>query len=558
MSRHDRSRGFLALGVAAVSSPLLPTWKIFCLRLNFVLGAFLAMSAGAAAAEPPKRGGILTYMIPADGGPSLDGHRETTYAVVHATAPFYSVLIRVNPDDPASTTDFTCDLCTAMPQSADEGRTYTFKIRKGVKFHDGSPLTAQDVAASWNKIVFPPPGVASARQNNFVMVDSITAPDDETLVIKLKYATLSFLPALADPYAYIYSKKILDQDMHWYEKNIMGSGPFKLVDYQIGQAIKGARNPDYYHPGQPYLDGFVAIFAPKQSVRTDAIRADRAALEFRSLPPSARDQLVKELGDQIQVQESDWNCGNVLTPNHQKKPFDDVRVRRALFLAIDQWRGAAALSKIAIIRTVGGIVFPDSPLAATKEELEQMVGFWPDIDKARAEARRLLKEAGQENLTFELLNRNVDQPYKYVGTWLVDEWSKVGIKATQRVIPTAPWLDAMRSGDFTVALQANCQNVVNPVADVGRWLPHEVHRENFGYFADPAQVEIYDRMLRETNLDKVRVLMRQYETHINQQAHQLMVTWWYRIVPMRSYVKGWKITSSHYLNQDLANIWLDK
>ena len=259
----------------------------------------------------------------------------------------------------------------------------------------------------------------------------------------------------------------------------------------------------------------MAIFAPKQSVRTDAIRADRAALEFRSLPPSARDQLVKELGDKITVQESDWNCGNVVTPNHQKKPFDDVRVRKALFLAIDQWKGAQALSKIAIIKTVGSIVFPGSPLAATKEELQQMIGYWPDIEKSRAEARRLLKEAGQENLAFELLNRNVDQPYKIVGTWLVDEWSKVGLKATQKVVPTGPWLDAMRSGDFTVALEANCQNVVNPIADVGRWLPHEVQRENYGYFSDPEMVDIYNRMLKETDVDKARVLMRQFDTRIN-------------------------------------------
>ena len=152
--------------------------EISRLCLRSAVAAVLACGATAAAAEAPKRGGVLTYMIPADGGPSLDGHRETTYAVVHATAPFYSVLIRVNPDDPASTTDFRCDLCTEMPKPTDSGLTYTFKIRKGVKFHDGSPLTAQDVAASWNKIVHPQKGVASARENNFVMVDTITAPDD--------------------------------------------------------------------------------------------------------------------------------------------------------------------------------------------------------------------------------------------------------------------------------------------------------------------------------------------------------------------------------------------
>jgi peptide/nickel transport system substrate-binding protein len=542
---------------AAVLWRSVPTGLIFT-SLKWVFAMVIVFCATAAIAEAPKRGGVLTYMIPADAGPSFDGHRETTYAVVHSTAPFYSVLIRVNPSDPASTTDFRCDLCTEMPKPTDNGLTYTFKIRKGVKFHDGSPLSAQDVAASWNKIVHPPTGVASARQNNFAMVDTITAPDDDTVVFKLKFASLTFLPALADPFAYIYSKKKLDQDMHWYEKNIMGSGPFKLADFQVGQSVKGERNPDYYHSGQPYLDGFVGIFAPKQAVRTDAIRADRAALEFRSLPPSARDQLVKELGDKITVQESDWNCGNVVTPNHKRKPFDDVRVRRALFLAVDQWKGAQALSKIAIIKTVGSIVFPGSPLAATKEELQQLAGYWPDIEKSRAEARRLLKEAGQENLTFELLNRNVDQPYKIVGTWLVDEWSKVGIKASQKVVPTGPWFDGMRSGNFDVVLEANCQNVVNPIADVGRWLPHEVYSENYGYFSDQQMIDIYNRMLRETDVAKARLLMRQFEKRINDEAHQLAVTYWYRIVPMRSYVKGWKISPSHYLNQDLANIWLDK
>jgi len=196
MHRRDATHSFLEIGHFAVSPSLPPMRSIFHSGLKFVLGALLALGAGAAAAEPPKRGGILTYMIAADGGPSLDGHRETSFAVIQATAPFYSVLIRVDPDNPASTTDFKCDLCTELPQPTDNGLTYTFKIRKGVKFHDGSPLTAHDVAASWNKIVHPAPGVASARQNNFVMVDSIVAPYDETVVLKLKFTTLSYLTAL--------------------------------------------------------------------------------------------------------------------------------------------------------------------------------------------------------------------------------------------------------------------------------------------------------------------------------------------------------------------------
>ncbi len=128
--------------------------------------AIVALTLPATAEETPKRGGTLTYMIPADAPPSFDGHRESTYATVHAVAPFYSVLIRVNPDNPSSTTDLVCDLCTADADSRPTtGRTYTFKIREGVKWHDGSPLTAADVAASFNEIIFPPDrGPERARQ----------------------------------------------------------------------------------------------------------------------------------------------------------------------------------------------------------------------------------------------------------------------------------------------------------------------------------------------------------------------------------------------------------
>ena len=515
--------------------------------------------APARAAETPKRGGILTYMIPADAPPSLDGHRETTYATVHSAAPFYSVLVRLDPNDPADTTKFVCDLCTEVPKPTDDGKTYTFKIRSGVTFQDGSPLTAADIAASWNEIIFPPKGVSSARESWYTMVDSVNAPDATTVVFKLKYATSAFMPALADPYAWIYEKRILDKDPNWYQKNIMGSGPFWFDKYELGQSISGKRNPNYYHKGLPYLDGFVGIYSPKQAVRVDAIRADRAAMEFRGLPPAAVNQLKQELGDKIKVQTSDWNCGNLITPNSKRKPFDDVRVRKALLLAIDQWHGAPALAKIANVHTVGGVVFPGSPLAAKKEELQKLAGFGPDINKARAEAKRLLKEAGQENLSFKLLNRNVDQPYKFVGTWIIDEWSKIGVHATQEVVPTGPWFEHMRNGDFDVVVEANCNGVVNPLMDVQKYLPRAAFNENYGGYEDQTLIDTYNKMLRETDFTKQRALMRAFETRvIDTEAYEWPMLWWNRIIPERSYVHGWKISPSHYVNQDLATIWLDK
>ncbi len=533
---------------------------------TWLMAGVLIVLGSAAAAAPPteeeapaKRGGVLTYMIPADAPPSFDGHREGTFATLQAMAPFYSVLIRINPENPSSTTDFVCDLCTAIPQPTDGGTTYTFKIREGVKWHDGSPLSAADVAASWEHIVHPPKGVLSPRQSWYEMVNKIEAPDPTTVVFHLQFATSAFLPALADPFTFIYKKAMLNQDPRWYENNVLGSGPFKFAAYETGQAIKGVRNPDYYRKGLPYLDGFTAIFADKQAVRVEAIRSDRAAIEFRGLPPAARDELKGALGDKLEVQESDWNCGSLVLPNHQHKPFDDARVRRALSLAIDRWHGAPALSKIANVRTVGGIVFPGSPLAPTKAELEQIAGFWPDIEKSRAEARRLLKEAGAEGLSFELLNRGVDQPYKYVGIWLIDEWSKIGLHVTQRVLPTGPELDALRSGNFGIVLGANCHGVPNPLMDVQDYLPGSVYTGNYGQYEDQAEVDLYNKMLRETDFANQRALMRKFEKYVvDDQAHEIWVLWWNRIIPYRSYVKGWKISPSHYINQDLATIWLDK
>src|SRR5580692_6423237 len=157
-------------------------------RLLMVAGLGLALALPAYADDTPKHGGTLTYMIPADAPPSLDGHRETTYAMVHAVAPFYSVLIRVNPENPSSTTDFVCDLCTEMPTPTDDSKTYTFKIRDGVKFHDGTPLTAADVAASWRMIVHPPEGKTSAREAIYTMVDKVEATDPSTVIFRLKFA----------------------------------------------------------------------------------------------------------------------------------------------------------------------------------------------------------------------------------------------------------------------------------------------------------------------------------------------------------------------------------
>jgi peptide/nickel transport system substrate-binding protein len=100
---------------------------------------------------------------------------------------------------------------------------------------------------------------------------------------------------------------------------------------------------------------------------------------------------------------------------------------------------------------------------------------------------------------------------------------------------------------------------VNPLIDVQKYLPHEVFSENYGQFDDKEAIDVYSKMLRETDAAKQRTLMRAFERRVlDTEAHSIVIPYWNRIVPLRAYVKGWKISPSHYLNQDLANVWLDK
>ena len=128
------------------------------------------------------------------------------------------------------------------------------------------------------------------------------------------------------------------------------------------------------------------------------------------------------------------------------------------------------------------------------------------------------------------------------------------------MVPTGPWFEAMRSGDFDVVVEANCNSVVNPVLDTQKYLPHDVFVENYGGYSDPVEADIYDEMLHETDPAKQRVLMRGYETRRSSTRRRTSSrccggTGSCRTGPT---CKGWKIGPSHYINQDLATIWLDK
>lgn len=475
------------------------------------------------------------------------------------------MLIEVNPLIPGAKSLKSPGSLAYKHTVSKDKKTYTFYLRKGVTFHDGSVLDSEDVVASWKKIVFPPEGVLSARKAMYSMVDSITAKGKYLVIFKLKFPSPAFLPALAMPYNYIYSADILKKDMRWYEQHVMGSGPFELVEYTDRVRIKGKRFKKYFQKGKPYVDEIEGIFAAKQSVYVAALESGQIQGMFRGLPPAAVSDLLKAKPKGFNVQYSTWNCSLVATPNSHKKPFSDVKVRRALNLALDRWGGSGYLAQRAIVKTVGGVSFPGHPLSPSVKQLRTLEGFGTNMKKARAQARQLLKEAGiPEGFEFTLRNRTTDQPYKVVGIWVIDQWRKIGLKVKQDTIPTnAFWASLRRPkanmGDpdaFQVQMDFNCQALVNPAVDISKYLPGAGN--NYGKYDDDVLTDLYERQSKEPNFKKQKALIWQYEQRVNAMAWTIPTLWWHRAVVTSKRLHNWNISPSHYLNMGFADIWLSK
>ena len=525
--------------------------------LRVLLTATLVMlgPVTARAQDAPRNGGELVMMVPAE-PPSYDGHREGTFGTVHPLAPHYNTLLRIDPTDRTGTRPVG-DLADSWTISPD-GLTYTFKLRPGVRFHDGSPMTSRDVKASYDKIIFPTGGVISARKGTYQAVEAVEAPDPQTVRFRLKWPETSFLVNLASPFSWIFKADILARDMRWYETNVMGTGPFKFVEHVKGSHWVAKKNPDYWDKGKPYLDGYRALFISSSSAQVAALRGERAHAQFRGLSPVDRDILVQALGSKITVQESPWDCVSLVAFNHERKPFDDKRVRRALTLALDRHGASRSLSRITVVKEVGGIQVPGTPWATPPVELEKLAGYGRDVAASRAEARRLLREAGvPDGFAFTFKNRGLPQPYEPVGIWLIDQWRQIGLTVKQEVVEASAMVSVLRKGDFDVASDAQCNFVVEPDMDISKFQSVGVSDNNYGRYKDPVLDDLYIKQARAVDPEERRRHLRAFEKRLlDEEAHYIYTLQWHRIVPLSAKVRGWTVTPSHFLNQQLDGVWL--
>ena len=219
--------------------------------------------------------------------------------------------------------------------------TYTFKLHPGVKFHDGTTLTSADVKATYDRLRNPPPGVVSTRKATFGDIGTIETPDANTVVFKMKAVNAAMLEHFASPWNCIYAAKDLAADPNAPKTKINGTGPFTFVEHVKGSHVSGKKNDNYFKKGLPYLDGFRGVFMLQAAAMLNALQGGQVLAEFRGISPAERDRLTQAMGDKIRIEESSWTLNLLVAFNVEKKPFDDVRVRKALLMAIDRWGGSA-------------------------------------------------------------------------------------------------------------------------------------------------------------------------------------------------------------------------
>jgi peptide/nickel transport system substrate-binding protein len=201
---------------------------------------------------------------------------------------------------------------------------------------------------------------------------------------------------------------------------------------------------------------------------------------------------------------------------------------------------------------------PGAEFAATEEELTKLAGFGKDSEASRKEARRLLKEAGvPEGFAFTLKNRNVKEPYEAVGVYVIDQWRKVGLNVTHLPQEGGPYFADLRAGNYETSIDFACDFMDEPDLQLFKFVSREKSPINYSKYTDQVLNDLYEKQSRATDPKERVKLIRQFEKRVlDEQAYTFHVLWWYRIIPHHARVKGWTITPSHYLNQDLRDVWL--
>jgi peptide/nickel transport system substrate-binding protein len=432
-----------------------------------------------------------------------------------------------------------------------DGMRYTFHLVQGVKFHDGQPFTSADVKVSLDRIRQPPAGVLSIRREALEAVDEVLAPDPSTVIVVLKQPNASLLAHLADGHMAIYPRHILEKEGDM-KRAIVGTGPFKLKKYTRGLSVELERNPDYFVRGRPYLDGVTLFIIPDPDSAYAAFRTGRL-LMLRLLEVSLGKRLEQDLGAKVVLQRSTGYRFRAFHMNVGQRPWDDLRVRQAVSLAIDRQASVRVVSDGE--GAVGGCMPPTSPWGLPREEIQRIPGYGSDVEASRVRGRQLLAQAGfPEGFKTTMLTR--PQPSsRRLAIFLRDQLAQIGIEASLDVQENAPAYDALHRRLFDTAPWEAAFAVADPDSVFSEFFLCRSPR-NYSSLCLPEVDEAFRRQSQTLNPEERKSLVQAMERRVLHSYGCLLLHWGNYLTAQWPQVRNWIQHPSLYNNQRMQDVWL--
>jgi peptide/nickel transport system substrate-binding protein len=470
-----------------------------------------------AIADAPKRGGVLRM--------SLDQAASVIHPMLARVNPeylvtelLYSNLTRLKPD-------MTVEPDLAISWEPNETRTeWTFRLRPGVTFHDGSPLTSEDVVASINAIL--DPKTASPGRTNVGPIKEVAAIDPLTVKFTLSGAYADLPVALTYLNARIVPAKVIASDLASLSTTANGTGPFKLVSYEPDRKIVVERNAAYYDPTRPYLDRVELLVYPDRTAEASAMMSGEIDL-LLTTTPGEYERLVKASG----VKALRTPSGQFLNINLgcDQKPFNDIRVRQALALAVDR---EATVGFVA-----GGYGTPgnDTPLNSAYHFYKNIPQKKPDI----AKAKQLLADAGYPNgIDLTLIASDRPTTRTQLGVAVREMAAAAGFRINVQTMPHATYLDQVwKKGNFYVGFY-NMQPTADAIFNLlytsnATWNETRWNNSAFDTVINAARVET-DEVKRTALYAKAQELM-------NTEVPTVISAFFDLLAAQRSYVEGYTL-----------------
>ena len=394
--------------------------------------------SGTTTSGQPKKGGTL-ILARAGEVTNLDPHKVPAFTSARVFELVYSYLMRLDEN-----LGVQPDLAESVPTTSSDGKTVTVKIRSGVKFHNGDPLTSADVKYTFDRII--DPKTAAVARSFFSDVDTITAPDATTVIFNLKNPNAALIAYMAHPNTGIVSKKLGEANADLSKKETaIGSGPFKLAEWVPDNFMRFEANKDYYISGQPYLDGIRINVVPDESGLAAALRtkaADMAIITDAKVAKTLRSESGVTLDSKPSL------SYNLLFLNTKRPPFDNLKVRQAIAYAIDR---KAIIDAVAFGE--GEVTGPVAPALAN---YALPTSQYPLYTRDVAKAKQLLQEANVGPVSFTILTATTEPAYGKDEAQLVQaQLAEAGITVKIDAIELTQYVDRWLKADFDMATGLN-------------------------------------------------------------------------------------------------------